>query len=105
MHRFIVMALGAAALASSAVVLAEDPGTAAPAAAAASAAPMVTVAASSPTAPKTQHCWKEYRVGSSFPVTHCEAVDEANDPVQQKRIRDIEDTIRQNHNGIRPPGG
>ncbi|HEX4510307.1 MAG TPA: hypothetical protein VH328_09520 [Burkholderiaceae bacterium] len=103
MSRLIVLGVLAVALASAAAVRADEPAAAA-AGPAASAAQLVAAAASAPAA-KVQHCYKEYRVGSNLPVTHCETEEDANDPAAKERIRDVQLNIQRSQVSIRPPGG
>lgn len=102
MQRSIALALAALALVSSAVVRADDPAPAAQAAPAASGAEVAAAQASAPAAPK-QHCWKEYRVGSNFPVTHCESTEET-EAQRQERMRNVENAITRSNNMVRAVG-
>jgi len=102
MHRSIAVALAGLALMTSAVVRADDSAPAAQAAPAASGAEVAAASASAPAAPK-QHCWKEYRVGSNFPVTHCEPTDES-EAQRQERIRNVENAATRNNNMVRGVG-
>ena len=85
----------AAALFAATAARADDP--AAPAATTAPATP----AASAPATPR-QHCYKEYRVGSNFPVTHCESEETAAD---RQRIDAIQGEIRRSTSQVTAPGG
>jgi hypothetical protein len=104
------MALGLAALALAATtaVRAEDPNPAAQApeaAPAASSAAQVAAAPASAAAARQQHCWKEYRVGSNLPVTHCESADES-EAERLERVRNVQNAImRNNATAVRAPGG
>ena len=102
MHRSIAMVLAGLAFASSAVVRADDSATAAQAAPAASAAEVAAASASAPAAPK-QHCWKEYRVGSNFPVTHCESTDES-EAQRQERLRNVENAVTRTNTMVKGVG-
>ena len=113
MHKFIALGLSALALVSSAAVRADDaaqaaqatPATQAAEAAPAASAAQVAAAPASAAAKPQQHCWKEYRVGSNMPVTHCET-SEDNDPQHQAQVRNIQNEItREAGAAARAPGG
>jgi hypothetical protein len=111
MHRLAISLAAAAALAAAVLARAEG-GTPADASTALDAnsfgqavrseapasAPQVAAAASEP----QQHCWKEYRVGSNFPVTRCESGE--TEAEKQRRLGDWNRSLTRANGIVHAPG-
>jgi len=61
------------------------------------------VAAASAPAQPQQHCWREYHVGSNFPVTHCESDNSETEAERQRRLGEWHNSLTRANQSAKPP--